>query len=232
MQGAPWLMRFNFQGVHPGFRSLKFSVHLSSITLWMLPKSCSSNVRFCTSAFVVHPAFCSSTLRMHPGFWSLKIRISPTFSSLIFRMHPGFWRISIRVHPTFCSVHSWWSLYWKIEKQPRSVYSAHSGCLFLWDTHIRLRVDRIILKRIHTSEPQEANCDTQSDFTVQKYKNFNLTERDRLKTLTPYGTTVVPRQKKRDDYKKTRLNWMADFLNYRSLCTMLLIWSCQLSTAS
>ena len=27
MQGAPWLMRFNFQGVHPGFRSLKFSVH-------------------------------------------------------------------------------------------------------------------------------------------------------------------------------------------------------------
>ena len=27
MQGAPWFMRFNFQGVHPGFRSLKFRVH-------------------------------------------------------------------------------------------------------------------------------------------------------------------------------------------------------------
>ena len=27
MQGAPWLMRFNFQGVHPSFRSLKFRVH-------------------------------------------------------------------------------------------------------------------------------------------------------------------------------------------------------------
>ena len=27
MQGAPWLMRFNFRGVHSGFRSLKFRVH-------------------------------------------------------------------------------------------------------------------------------------------------------------------------------------------------------------
>ena len=27
MQGAPWLMRFNFQGVHPGFRRLKLRVH-------------------------------------------------------------------------------------------------------------------------------------------------------------------------------------------------------------
>ena len=27
MQGAPWLMRFNFKGVHPGFRRLKFKVH-------------------------------------------------------------------------------------------------------------------------------------------------------------------------------------------------------------
>ena len=27
MQGAPWLMRFNFQGLHPGFRSLNFRVH-------------------------------------------------------------------------------------------------------------------------------------------------------------------------------------------------------------
>ena len=27
MQGAPWFIRFNFQGVQPGFRSLKFSVH-------------------------------------------------------------------------------------------------------------------------------------------------------------------------------------------------------------
>ena len=26
-QGAPWFMRFNFQGVHPGFRSLKLRVH-------------------------------------------------------------------------------------------------------------------------------------------------------------------------------------------------------------
>ena len=26
MQGAPWFMRFNFQGVLPGFRSLKFRV--------------------------------------------------------------------------------------------------------------------------------------------------------------------------------------------------------------
>ena len=27
MQGAPWLMRFNFQGVHPIFRRLKLRVH-------------------------------------------------------------------------------------------------------------------------------------------------------------------------------------------------------------
>ena len=27
MQGAPWLMRFNFQGVHPGFRRLKLRMH-------------------------------------------------------------------------------------------------------------------------------------------------------------------------------------------------------------
>ena len=27
MHGAPWFMRFNFQGVHPGFRNLKFRVH-------------------------------------------------------------------------------------------------------------------------------------------------------------------------------------------------------------
>ena len=26
MQGAPWLMRFNFQDVHPGFKCLKFKV--------------------------------------------------------------------------------------------------------------------------------------------------------------------------------------------------------------
>ena len=27
MQDAPWLMRFNFQGVHSGFRRLKFRVY-------------------------------------------------------------------------------------------------------------------------------------------------------------------------------------------------------------
>ena len=71
MQGAPWLMRFNFRGVHPAFRRLKFRVYPGSFTFWRHPKFCSSIVRmhprFC-SAFGVHPTFCSSTFRMRPGF--------------------------------------------------------------------------------------------------------------------------------------------------------------------
>ena len=115
MQGAPWLMRFNFRGVHPGFRRLKFRVYPGSFTFWMHPKFCRSTVRmhprFC-SAFGVHPTFCSSTFRMCPGFWSLKLRVSTTFCSLTFRVQPqaGFWSISIRVHPTFCNLHSGWNL--------------------------------------------------------------------------------------------------------------------------
>ena len=73
MQGAPWLMRFYFHGVHPGFRSLKSEGAPWLITFWMLPGPLSLQLhpRFCSSASRggggsgVHPAFCSSTFRMH-----------------------------------------------------------------------------------------------------------------------------------------------------------------------
>ena len=123
-------MRFNFQGVHPGFRRLKLSVHPGYFYILDASKILQLNrqdvSRFRCSAFGVHPTFCSSNFRMRPGFWGLKLRVSPTFCSLTFRMHPTFysvhsgwnmvfWCLTFRVHPTFCSltfrVHpSFWSL--------------------------------------------------------------------------------------------------------------------------
>ena len=111
MQGAPWLKRFNFQGVHPGFRRLKFRVHPGKFYILDASKIMQLNLpRFSSSAFEMHSTFCSSTFRMRSGFWSLKIRVSPKVCSLIFRVHPGFWSINTRVHPTFCSLHSGWNL--------------------------------------------------------------------------------------------------------------------------